>query len=195
MTKRIFLALIATLFVANVSAEPVEYPTNKDGSIITGVLTAGFDPLGQSGDPLFPFPLNLFYLDLDAGGVPTQDFTLVVPADDPNDFSDPFVALGAMDGFSTSERWIIRFVDGAFTSNRPSKDIEPSSVVPGQSVRVFQVNASNPLIIDGVVRELTPGVDYAAAAIPGGVLAILPMKPLPEMSTFLVVLTPLFWRK
>ena len=40
MTKRIFLVLLATLFAANVSAEPVEYPTNKDGSTITGVLTA-----------------------------------------------------------------------------------------------------------------------------------------------------------
>jgi hypothetical protein len=190
MTKRIFLALLATLFVANVSADPVEYPTNKDGSVITGVLTAGFDPLGQSGDPLFPFPFNLFYLDLDAGGIPTQDFTLVVPAEDPNDFTDPFVALGAMDGFSTSERWIIQFVDGSVTSNRPSKDVEFGSVVPGQSVRVFQVNASSPLIIDGgIVRELTPGVDYTAVSVSGGVVAIIPMKPLPELSTFLVVLT------
>ena len=112
-----------------------------------------------------------------------------MPADDPNDFSDPFVALGAMDGFSTSERWIARFLDGAVTRDRPSKDIDPSSVVPGQSVRVFHVDASNPLIINGVFRELTPGVDFFAAAAPGGTLAIVPMKPLPEMSTFLVVLT------
>lgn len=188
MTKRIFLALLATLFVANVSAEPVELPTNKDGSLITGVLTAGFDPLGQSGELLYPFPFNLFYLDLEKLEF-SADFTLVVPADDPTDFGDPFVALGAMDGFSTTERWIVRFRDGSVTTNRPAKDVESGSVVPGQSVRVFQVAASNPLIIDGIVRELTPNVDYTAMAVPGGLLAILPLKPLPELSTFLAVLT------
>ena len=40
MSKRIFLALLTVLFAANVAAEPIVYPTNKDGSTITGILTA-----------------------------------------------------------------------------------------------------------------------------------------------------------
>ena len=139
MTKRIFLALLATLFVANVSAEPVEYPKNKDGSTITGVLTAGFDPLNNEGrGQVYPFPFNLFYFDLDEL-VPTQDGTLAVPAsslDDPNDFTDPLVALSAMDGFSTTEKWTASFVD----HERNAGTIEFGSVVAGQSVHLFQVS-------------------------------------------------------
>ena len=50
MTKRIFLVLLTTLFAVNAAAEYVEYPRNKDGSIITGVLTAGMDPLALAGE-------------------------------------------------------------------------------------------------------------------------------------------------
>jgi pimeloyl-ACP methyl ester carboxylesterase len=193
MTKRILLALLVTLFAANTaSAEYVTYPTNKDGSIITGVLTAGFDPLNQAGlGPVYPFPFNLFYLDLDTFSF-SEDFTLVVPAEDPDNFGDPLVALGAMDGFSTTEKWTTSFIDGYYnqsTSFRPPGNIDPASVIPGQSVRVFHVNAANPLILTGIVRELVPGVDFVAVAATSSVLAIIPLKPLPELSTFLAVLT------
>ena len=40
MTKRIALILLAALFSAQAWAVPVDYPTNKDGSIITGVFVA-----------------------------------------------------------------------------------------------------------------------------------------------------------
>jgi hypothetical protein len=103
MTKRIILVLLASLFAVTALAEPVVYPTNKDGSVITGVLTAAFDPLDQNGQgPVVPFPFNMLYLDL-ATLSPTGDYTLVIPVDDPEDFGDPSVALSAMDGFSTTE--------------------------------------------------------------------------------------------
>ncbi len=58
MTKRIFLLLLITLFSASVSAEYVIYPTNKDGSTITGLLTADFNPVRRrntdSVQPVFP---------------------------------------------------------------------------------------------------------------------------------------------
>lgn len=193
MTKRILLALLATLFVANVSAEPVDdFPTNKDGSPVTGVLTAAFDPLDQAGKgPVYPFPFNLFFLDLEALA-PTQDLTLVVPVEDPNDFTNPLAALGAMDGFSTTEKWTTSFIDGYYnssTSARPPGDIDSDSVIPGHSVRVFQVSTANPVFVTGIVRELTPFVDYVATTAPGGILAIVPLKPLQEMTTYMAVLT------
>jgi pimeloyl-ACP methyl ester carboxylesterase len=184
MTKRIFLALLATLFVADVSAEPVEYPTNKDGSTITGVLTAGFDPLDSAGrGPVVPFPFNLFFLDLDTFAI--TDFTLNLPVEDPTDFSDPAVALGAIDGFSTTERWTVSFLD----QDRNPGSIDPASVVPGQSVRLFEVTTTQLLAVTGIVRELTPGVDYVTTVAPGGVLAIIPLKPLKELTSYMGVLT------
>ena len=68
MNKRLILILLTSLFAANVIAEPVEYPTNKDGSVITGVLTADFDP----SNGVAPIPGNLFFLG-------TDDFTLNPP--------------------------------------------------------------------------------------------------------------------
>ena len=59
---------------------------NKDGSIVTGVLTAQFDP----AEGILPFPSNLLYLG-------TTDLTLNVPVEDPTDISDPAVALSALD--------------------------------------------------------------------------------------------------
>ncbi len=191
MNKRILLLLVSSLFAANVLAEPVELPTNKDGSIITGVLTATFDPLDTAGQgAVVPFPFNMLFMDLATLG-PTQDYTLVIPVDDPEDFSDPSVALSAIDGFSTTEKWITSFVDAPDGSGdiRSPGNIDPASVVPGHSVRVFQVDISQFLFVTGVVRELVAGVDFVAAVVPGGNVAIIPLKPLQELTGYLAVLT------
>ena len=172
MTKRIFLVLLTVFFAAKLSAEPIEYPTNKDGSTITGILTADFDPTAA----VVPIPTNLFFSG-------TTDLTLNPPVADPNDFGDPLVALSAMDGFSTTEKWVTTF------TGRPH-GLDPASVVPGQSVRMFEVSTVFGTIVQvsGIVRELTPGVDYVAVA-QGNNLAILPLKPLKEMTTYMAVLT------
>lgn len=185
MTKRLILTLLALLFTANAAADCcVELPKNKDGSIITGVLTAGFDPLGQSGPALVPFPFNALFLDLDTLS-PTGDLTLVIPVDDENDFSDPSVALSAMDGFSTTEKWIASFVD----DRREAGNIDFASVIAGHSVRLFEVNVSQFLFVTGVVRELVPNEDYIAVSVEGGNLAIIPTRPLKEMTNYMAVLT------
>jgi len=172
MNKRLILLLLSTLFATNVLAKPVPPATNKDGSIVSGFLTANFDP--STG--VIPFPSNLLFLG-------TDDFTLNPPVANPNDYSDPAVALSAIDGFSTSERWVATF------SSFPNQ-LDPSSVVAGQSVRMFEVSTvfGTIVIVSGVVRELTPGVDYVTA-VSGNNLAILPLKPLSEMTTYMAVLT------
>ena len=43
MTKRI-LILLAALFASNALAIPVEIPTNKDGSPVTGLIAPVYDP-------------------------------------------------------------------------------------------------------------------------------------------------------
>jgi hypothetical protein len=186
MNKRLILLLLLSFSIATAVAAPAPPATNKDGSIVTGVLTAGYDPTIQ----LVPTPTNLFFL------LPGSfDLTLNPPPlrDDPNDFSDPLVALGAKDGFSTTEKWVTEFFgypDPDFTGIiRPPGQIDPASVIPGHSVRVFQVTTSNIVFVTGVVRELVPYVDFVALAATESILAIIPLKPLPELSSFMAVLT------
>ncbi len=186
MINRLILALLATLFVSNATADCcVELPKNKDGSIITGVITAGFDPLDTMGrGPVVPFPFNMLYLDLETLQ-PTGDYTLVIPVDDPEDFGDPAVALSATDGFSTTEKWVVDFVDDL----RNPTDIDFGSVVAGHSVRLFEVDVTQFLYVNSVVRELTPEVDYTAIYVGGGTLVIFPLKPLKELTNYMAVLT------
>ena len=173
MTKRIIQVLLFSLFAANVLAEPVPPATNKDGSVVSGYLTADFDPSGG----VFPFPWNFLFNG-------TADFTLYTDpfVDDPTDFSDPFVALGALDGFSPTERWVTTF--SAFPNT-----IDASSVVPGQSVRLFEVKSESYLFVTEIVQELVPGVDYVATMATNEVLAIIPLKPLKEVTTYMAVMT------
>jgi hypothetical protein len=179
----ILLSLFLSLFAISVNAlqEPA---TNKDGSIVTGVLTASFDPAGFNGDPVFPLPSSLFYTD-------TTDLTLNPPVDDPDDYSDPLVALSAMDGFSTTEKWVTTFAEnsaGRYNNAVPGL-IDPASIIPGQSVRVFEVTTASFVAVTSIVQELTPWVDYIAVAATDSALAIIPMRPLKEYTSYMAVLT------
>jgi hypothetical protein len=175
MKKRLLLAWCLFCFALVANAEPVPPATNKDGSPVSGFVTADFDL--RPGQETFPLPFNLLFQG-------TADLTLFPPVDDPTDFSDPLVALSALDGFSTTEKWVTTF------SSFPNK-INPSSVVPGQSVRLFEVSTvfGTIVIVNGIVRELTPGVEYLATMATDEVLAIIPLKPLKEMTTYMAVVT------
>ncbi len=177
MIKRTVLTLLFVSLSFNAIAFPTFPALNKDGSIVTGVLTAEYDPLNQ----VFPVPNNLLFSG-------TMDGTINADAllgADPTDFGDPFVALSALDGFSTTERWVTTFRD---FPGAPG-GIDSASVVPGQSVRVFQVESQSLVVPIRIIRELTPHVDFTAAAITPFTLAIIPLRPLQELSSYLAVLT------
>jgi len=179
MRLRIFLPLLlaaAGTAFTSASADDGGGARNKDGSIVTGVLTARFDP--TAGLDGVPVPNNLFYLG-------TTDLTLNAPTTGLTPLAAALVdQINSLDGFSTTERWTTTFVDD---DGAPGM-IDPASVVPGQSVRVFQVTASQFVSVTGIIRELTPGMDYTAVAS-GNVLAVVPLKPLAEYSTYMAVLT------
>lgn len=183
MKNRLTLTFILALAVIQARAAPTEPARNKDGSIVTGVLTAVFD--ASAGD--IPFPNNLLFTG-------TTDLTLNVPVTDPTDFGDPSVALSAIDGFSTTEPWTLRFVENPVSTGnatRPAATIDPASVVPGQSVRFFEVSTVFGTIVNvsGIVRELQPGVEYVATLAAPDVIAILPLLPLKELTTYMAVIT------
>ncbi|KAA9130435.1 hypothetical protein F3N42_12055 [Marinihelvus fidelis] len=181
--KNVRLTLVLLLFgVTSAMADP--HPgdgggggaRNKDGSIVTGVLTARFDP--TAGLEGVPVPNNLFFLgttdltiNVDATGMPPTTAALIDQ-------------INSLDGFSTIERWTTTFVDD---DGNPG-NIAPASVIPGQSVRVFQVTTSGIVAVTGIIRELTPGSEFVAVA-QGNVVAVVPLRPLAEYSSYMAVLT------
>lgn len=156
------------------SAVPAPPATNNGGSVVTGILTARFDP----SNAILPFPISLLLSG-------TTDLTINIPVADPTNFGDPTVALNALDGFGTVTPWTASFVneDGAAGS------IDPASVVPGGSVRMFEVTTvTGTPIVSGVVGELVPGVDFVAT-VSGSSVAIIPLRPLKELTNYMAVLT------
>jgi hypothetical protein len=134
-----------------------------------------------------PVPNDLLY----AG---TQDATLNVPVADPLNASDPLVALNALDGWSTSAPFVIRF----------SRDIALGSVVAGASVRLFDVETlitpsfpvGGPVL--SINSELTPGVDFTvqhATDYPGTTaIRVVPERALvastlTQKKTYMVICT------
>lgn len=132
-----------------------------------------FDPAAGT----FPFPSDLLF----AG---STDGTLNIPVADPTDYSDPQVALDALDGFSTVAPITVSY----------SADIDPESLVTGRSVRLFRVELSAPAgPVASIQAELTEGVDFIVALSPvdltGSTLQILPLYALAPETSYLVALT------
>jgi hypothetical protein len=157
-------------------ATPQPPATNTNGTYVSGIMTARFDTAVSA----IPFPNNLLIQG-------TRDLTVNAPAANPNNFGDPTVALNALDGFSTSAAWSTTF----------SAPIAQASLVPGQTVRLFEVQivTSGPATgaVQRVVRELTFPADYAVAIsttdATGKTLAIVPTKPLEELKSYMAVIT------
>jgi len=150
-------------------ATPQNPATNPDGNPTTQVMETIFDPSGGN----LPFPTNLL---LSGSG----DLTLNPPVADPTDFGDPAVALSQLDGFSTVTPWTFSF----------SQDIDPSTV-NANTVRFFEVEfVFGTIAVAGINRELVPGVDYVATVDPSGrTIAVVPLRPLQEMTGYMVVAT------
>ena len=146
---------------------------NNDGSPVTAIITARFDPTNS----IIPFPNNLLLSG-------TTDLTLNIPVPNPNDYSNPRVSLNALDGWSTVSPMTSTF----------SAPPRATSIVAGSSVRVFQVSLTGPGGgVTGILGELQPGADFVTALAPsdtsGRTLAVVPTKPLKQLSSYMVVLT------
>ncbi|HSN01774.1 MAG TPA: hypothetical protein VLS52_12265, partial [Rudaea sp.] len=104
---------------------------------------------------------------------------------DPTNFSDPKVAMNALDGFSTTAPWSTTF----------SAAPKPATIIPGPggTVRVFQVTLTGPGGgVTGITRELKAPQDFVAVMSPsdtsGRTLAIIPTHPLQQLTSYMVVL-------
>jgi pimeloyl-ACP methyl ester carboxylesterase len=157
-------------------ATPQPPATNTNGTFVSGVMTARFDP----ATAVLPLPNNL----LSQG---SRDLTVNAPVANPNNFGDPLVAVNAQDGFSTVAPWSMTF----------SAAIAPASLRPGQSVRFFEVAiiTSGPATgaVQRVVRELASPAEWvpaiSTADATGRTLAIVPTRPLEELKSYMAVVT------
>ena len=176
--RNLFAAAFCAALIAGCSsggdsprAVPTPVPSNDDGSPITAVITARFDPATST----IPFPNNLLL----AG---TRDLTINAPAVNPANFGDPTVALNALDGFSTVAPLSFQ------TSATPN-----ATTLNANSVRIFEVALSGPGGgVTRVVRQLA-ATEYALALAPSDTLqrtvALLPLTPLKQLTSYLVVVT------
>ncbi len=146
---------------------------NNNGNPVNGVLTARFDP--SAG--VIPLPNNLLLSG-------TTDLTLNPPVANPNNYGDPSVAISTLDGWST--------VGPMSTSFNAKPD--PASIGAGQSVRIFEVSLTGPGGgVTGITRELAGGTEFVTALAPsdtsGRTMAIIPTRPLQQLTSYMVVLT------
>ncbi len=156
------------------AAQDAPPATNDNGNPVTAVITAVFNPAGG----VVPLPNNLLFSG-------TTDLTLNIPIADPTAASaGPLLAINALDGWSTTAPW----------SLGTTSTVAPATVVPGSSVRMFEVSLLSPGgPVTGVVRELTAGVEYVATVSTTNPvlnnIVIVPLQPLDQITSYMAVVT------
>lgn len=178
------LAIASTLGLSACDSETikdVQEDVQNNNSAVTPLSRVVFDPTNG----VLSVPNDLLFQD-------TTDGTLNLPVDDPDDVSDPFVALSALDGWSTVNPFLlaVEFSDG--------KSFE-ASTINGDSVHLYEATMGGDLIdsdCTGVTRgfackivsRLVFGVDYFVQQS-GDSIAVVPLKPLKAETTYLLALT------
>ncbi|MCP3672840.1 MAG: hypothetical protein GY829_00015, partial [Gammaproteobacteria bacterium] len=135
-----------------------------------------------------PVPNDLLFGD--------SDLTLNFQPDDPDNFADPKVAMGALDGWSSISPLSI-----SFHSNDSDLAIDPDTVVGGSTVHVYKVIVLREEALSGtgiilptgpvtsVERELTANLEYVVLASSSTSIAILPTVPFEQQESYMVVVT------
>ena len=196
--KRLLLSVVITSTLGLTACGGKSSNEHKDDAVASvPQATLAFDPTSET--PVLPLPSDLLFNG-------TTDGTLVVPGEDSGNYSDPQIALGALDGWSTTEPITIpvRFPDQDSLQN-PVTDlgILPESVEQEGVARVFEVQKSGPLSFDSncitqsaadalkvcrIEKELKYGEDFTTQ-VQGNNIAIVPLKPLKENQAYLYVTT------
>ncbi|ASM49753.1 hypothetical protein PESP_a1669 [Pseudoalteromonas espejiana DSM 9414] len=188
--KKMLLSLSVTAALAGCGGGETLEDVKNDTATIIPTATVTFDP----ANGVLSVPNDL----LMSG---TQDGTLNIPGELDDDnvsipraaYSDPQLALGALDGWSSQVPFKI---DLTFPTG-VSLD-ETSAATPG-TVRIFEVimgasltDAECSVVTAGtackLVGELTYGVDFISQAS-GDAVAIIPLKPFNAGSSYINVLT------
>ena len=176
------LAIISALGLSGCGNETIEDVKNDAAENNTPVVASArvvFDP----SNGVLSVPNDLLFTG-------TQDGTLNLPVDDATDFSDPKVAMSTLDGWSTTNPFVLDITFPAGTS------LDEGSVFNPASVQIFETLMGGATGCESVsrgaacsvVRELTFGVDFIAQAS-GNSVAIIPLKPLKAKTSYILALT------
>ncbi|MBS0589186.1 MAG: lipase [Proteobacteria bacterium] len=137
--------------------------------------TAKFDPTTST----VPFPTDL----LRQGSL---DLSLNIPIATGTSAGQTAVynALNSLDGFSTTAPWSTTFASA----------LTAASVIGGKSVHLYEVKTDPKTgAVLGIIRELASPQEYVAAlpanAATGATLALVPTRPLKQLTSYMAVLT------
>lgn len=131
----------------------------------------------------------------------TKDGTLSIPGESSGNYTDPQIALGALDGWSTTSPISID-IDLAKNHDGTKLTLLAASVAQPGAVRMFEATVGGPLSADPecttkpsvsackVGAELKFGVDFVATAS-GSKVVILPLKPLKAGQSYIYATTNL----
>ncbi len=131
----------------------------------------------------------------------TTDGTLNMPNEDTGDYTDPSIALGALDGWSTTAPIAIK-VNLENDADGNPLTLSASSIAQAGAVRMFKAQVGGPLSQDAectslpsisackVGDELKYGVDFATS-VSGDQIIIVPLKPFDEKQSYIYALTNL----
>lgn len=152
-----------------------------------------FDP-GNTTKPVLPLPNDLLFSG-------TTDGTLSIPGESSGNYVDPQIALGALDGWSTTSPISID-IDLAKKNDGTPLTLVAASVAQPGAVRVFEATVGGPLSSDPectakpsvsackVGAELQFGVDFVSTAS-GKKVVIVPLKPLKAGQSYIYATTNL----
>lgn len=176
------LAIVSALALTACGDETlkeVEKDTAENGTPIVAPARVVFDP----ANGVLSVPNDLLLQG-------SQDGTLNIPMDDPADSADPFFALNALDGWSTTNPFVlaIDFPEGT--------SLDSNSAVNPASVKIYETLMGGDTGCEAVPRgaactvvgELTFGVDFITQAS-GNSLAVIPLKPLKAKTGYVLALT------
>ena len=176
---QVLLAVVAVNLVGCSNNEILPPPTEAEFS--TGAFSVPFP------SDVFTTYAGVVEAGLQLASAPGAEFTnspIIPSADDPADTGDPIVAQGFLDGFSVTSPMQLDF----------THNIDPSSVIGGQSIRVFEISIVPPSVAavtpgvdvpialpNSIIRELQPDSDYTAtmARSVGYQIVVRPRVPWP----------------
>ncbi len=166
--KQIFTLSSALVFLSACGGGGTDYKFPQPTFVAEPSSTAIFSPADGG-----PSTNNLLF----AG---STDGTLNIPVADDDPRKPLIDQLNTLDGFSTTNPIATSF----------DTSLDASSLVVGESIRVFEVSTTATGAVTGVVSELAPNeITAVATGSENKTLALVPLKPLKESTTYMVVLT------
>ncbi|SET31530.1 VolA/Pla-1 family phospholipase [Thalassotalea agarivorans] len=177
------LAILTSLGLSGCDSESIEDVKNdveQNGPVVETVKARVlFDP----SNGVVSVPNDLLFSG-------TTDGTLNLPVADPTDVSDPFVALSALDGWSTTNPWVMDF------DFPEGLSLDGSTVFSTRGLRIFEAKMGGDPGCEDVTRglacqivgELTYSEDFVTQKS-GNSILVAPMKPLKAKTSYILVMT------